>query len=832
MYRVNKSENSKAVSSSLPFTKRITDSNKKEKAMKTNISLKHLKFISKFSFPIVITIILAMMLTTSTHAQINVLHNFGGGTNDGAAPLYSAPIIYDGHLYGMTADGGYYEGLSGIGVIYRIGIDGTGYMNIHNFEGWPGEGSKPEGSLIRDGKTLYGMTSKGGVGLGGGLIFKMKIDGSDYTNLYFFEVYGSDGKNPRGDLTLADNVLYGMTQVGGQGSGVVFRINTDGTGYKNLHVFLGLPNDGARPYGSLIYSDGLLYGMTHSGGSNDMGIIFSINTNGADYTTLYILGNGTDGARPYGKLVIAGNTLYGLTQGGGDTWDGALFKIKTDGTDYINLHSFSSSSSDGAYPYGSLTLWGSTLYGMTSYAGLSNGGMVFRYKLGQTMGGKYKVLGFFEGANGYTPMGSIGKSGNTLYGMTHAGGLNNLGVIFSLAIDESFVQHHSFTGGADSGKSPWSTDPVIGYTAMSGMTKGNGLSMYGMTKEGGISNKGVVFSMNLDGSNYSNIYAFIGGNVDGSNPLGSLVLSNNTLYGLTKYGGSNDCGSAFKINTDGTGYSILHEFSFDPLDGANPCGSLTLYDNAFYGTTLQGGAGNSGTVFRLNADGTEFTNLHAFTGGTTDGSSPFGNVVFSDGKFYGMSFSGGSNDKGVVFKMNSDGSDFSLLHNFAGGTDDGASPFGSLTVSGNTLYGMTRNGGTGDKGVVFKISTDGTGYSNLHVFTGGSEDGSMPYGNLILWGNSLYGMTSEGGLSDLGCVFEMNTDGTGFQLINSFSGGEDGASPHGGLVLWGSELLGLTTYGGADNCGTMFSYVIPEPLICLSFGGFCLAVLFARRRNL
>ncbi len=790
--------------------------------MKTDISLKH---ISGHLIVVTVTAVFAIMLAAGAHAQINVLHEFGGGTNDGAAPKYSTPIIYNGNLYSMTSAGGYYEGPNGVGVIYRIGIDGTGYKNIHNFEGWPGEGKAPEGSLIRDGSTLYGMTANGGSGLGGGLIFKVKIDGTGYTNLYFFEVFGSDGKNPRGDLTLVNNNLYGMTQVGGQGTGVVFRVNTDGTGYMNLHEFTGFPNDGARPHGSLIYSDGVLYGMTRSGGSNDMGVIFSVTTNGSDYTKLYILGTGSDGARPYGKLAKAGRTLYGLTQGGGDNWNGAIFKIQTDGSGYMNLHSFTISTLEGAFPYGSLTLWGRTLYGMTSYAGMSNGGMVFKYKLGQTMGKKFEVLENFEGFNGYSPYGSIVKSGEMLYGMTYAGGSNNLGVIFSLEIDEPFVQGFPFTGGADGGRAPWSTVPVIGDTAMYGMTEGNGTYIYGMTKEAGVSNMGVIFRMNTDGTDYTNLYAFIGGNSDGSYPLGSLALSNNTLFGLTEYGGNNDCGTAFKINSDGTGYALLHEFSLDALNGANPCNSLTLSGSVLYGTTLQGGNSNSGSVFRMNTDGTEYTNLHAFTGGAADGSSPRGNVTLSAGTLYGMSVAGGVGDKGVIFKMNTDGSGYSILHDFTGGVADGATPYGSLTVSGSSLYGMTRNGGSGDKGVVFKISTAGSGYTNLHVFMGGTEDGSMPYGSLVLWGNMLFGMTSEGGLADLGCAFEMNTDGTGFQLLHDFVGGDDGASPHGGMALWGISLYGLTTYGGSSDCGTEFSYVIPEPMMCMFLWGLCLSVL-------
>src|SRR6185436_7453078 len=106
---------------------------------------------------------------------------------------------------------------------------------------------------------------------------------------------------------------------------------------------------------------------------------------------------------------------------------------------------------------------------------------------------------------------------------------------------------------------------------------------------------------------------------------------------------------------------------------------------------------------------------------------------------------------------------------------DGAMPWAGLVASGNRLYGTTREGGAGDRGTVFAINMDGSGFTNLHHFNG-RPDGSHPYSELVLLGNTLYGTTDGGGASGKGSVFAVNTDGTGFTILHSFTN-DDGASP-------------------------------------------------------
>jgi uncharacterized repeat protein (TIGR03803 family) len=131
---------------------------------------------------------------------------------------------------------------------------------------------------------------------------------------------------------------------------------------------------------------------------------------------------------------------------------------------------------------------------------------------------------------------------------------------------------------------------------------------------------------------------------------------------------------------------------------------------------------------------------------------------------------------------------------------------------------MTALGGDEDKGIIFKINTDGTDYAVLHEFLGGAEDGATPYGPLTINGDILYGTTVYGGDSNLGTLFQMGIDGSDFSVLYEFSGGvDDGSQPRGNVYLHNDVLYGMTTYGGDSDKGTIFGYElggggdVPEP---------------------
>ena len=375
----------------------------------------------------------------------------------------------------------------------------------------------------------------------------------------------------------------------------------------------------------------------------------------------------------------------------------------------------------------------------------------------------------------------------------------------------------------------------------------SGNTLYGTAYDGGNANCGTVFAVNTDGSSFTILHRFTQRagssytNSDGAKPAGALVLSGSTLYGTAAKGGSSGNGTIFAVSTAGTGFTILHQFTAlasgnaTNSDGAIPYAGLVLTNNILYGVTSAGGTSGKGTVFKVNTDGLDFTTLRSFSG-VSDGAAPQARLVLSGNTLYGTAVDGGSSGNGTVFRLNTDGSAFTNLHSFTATSaftnSDGANPYAGLVLSGNTLYGAAAYGGHTSDGTVFKLNTDGTGFTVLHSFTatlvaGANSDGANPVGRLVLSGNTLYGTAYFGGSSGNGTVFALNTSGSEFMTLHSFSAGSgsfpyhinsDGAYPWGGLILSGTTLHG-TAQQGSSGSGTVFSLSFAPPQLTISFAG-------------
>ncbi|HXC98072.1 MAG TPA: choice-of-anchor tandem repeat GloVer-containing protein [Verrucomicrobiae bacterium] len=337
------------------------------------------------------------------------------------------------------------------------------------------------------------------------------------------------------------------------------------------------------------------------------------------------------------------------------------------------------------------------------------------------------------------------------------------------------------------------------------LVKGSDGNFYGTTSAGGTNNAGTVFRISSTGA-FSSLYSFTGGN-DGASPYAGLVQgSDGDFYGTTFGGGSNDFGTLFKINTNGT---LTNLYSFTgAADGADPEADLLEgSDGNFYGTTYSGGTNGHGTVFKISAAGA-FTSLFSFTGGS-DGAGPAAGLTqASDGSFYGTTSRGGDSNAGTVFKISASGV-FNRLHSFTGG-NDGANPFAGLVQgSDGNFYGTTVAGGTNGYGIVFKISARGA-FASLHSFTHGI-DGAYSYAGLIR-GNegNFYGTTYSGGTNDYGTVFKITATGA-FTSLYSFTGGNDGGYPFAALVQGSNGNFYGTTFGGGRVPGTVFRLTVNDP---------------------
>jgi uncharacterized repeat protein (TIGR03803 family) len=358
-----------------------------------------------------------------------------------------------------------------------------------------------------------------------------------------------------------------------------------------------------------------------------------------------------------------------------------------------------------------------------------------------TVSAQYTKLYDLNGNNGMNPSGDLYFDGTFLNGMTRIGGANSSGTIFRIKPDGT------------------SSSKIFDFGASAASPRGSlfsdGIYFYGMTNQGGANSMGAIFKVTTSGSGFVSLFSFSA--VNGNFPTGSLVSDGTYLYGSTNQGGGgSSAGVIFKIKKDGTGFSKLYSFSVT-ADGKTPSGTLYYDGTDLYGSTAAGGTNNMGTLFKIKTDGTGFTKLFDFDGATS-GANP--RSLISDGTYlYGMSVSGGAMNLGVVFKIMKDGSNFTKLGDFAG-SSNGSTPTGALVLNGNMLYGMTSAGGDSDLGAIFKISTNGTDFSKLFSFNG-ATNGSTPYGSLTLSGSYLYGMTNLGGVNDGGVIFKLNFSNIG-----------------------------------------------------------------------
>jgi uncharacterized repeat protein (TIGR03803 family) len=368
----------------------------------------------------------------------------------------------------------------------------------------------------------------------------------------------------------------------------------------------------------------------------------------------------------------------------------------------------------------------------------------------------------------------------------------------------AYLMLHSFQGaGGNDGASVYS-----------GVILGRDGVLYGTTWGGGNGAGGTVFRMNPDGSGYAVLHR-CAAVPDAHAIYGGLIQGRDgALYGTSHYGGTEDAGAVLKLRTDGSGYQILHSFAAS-YDGRRPWAGLVQARNGWlYGTTLYGGDGtdNNGTVFRINTNGTGYAMLHSFRSDFRDGQTPYAGLIEGqDGGLYGVTSSGGSTLLGTVFRIGPDGSGHQVLYTFQSGT--GYWPRGALTQGRDgMLYGTTYSGGPiNGGGVVYRVGTNGLNYAVLRAFEGGAN----PWSQLVQAGDgALYGTTEWKGTLNGGTVFRLRPDGSEYQVLHNFpfSATGDGAHPIAGLIDGGGALYGTTQSGGGWGLGTVYRMTLASSL--------------------
>ncbi len=627
---------------------------------------------------------------------------------------------------------------------------------------------------------------------GKGTVFKINSVGQ-IANVFSF-TGGDDGANPRASLIAGmEGNFYGSTFAGGNyGNGTIFALSPEGV-VTTLYQFDGF--NGANPRSAMTQgADGFLYGTTENGGAGGSGVVFRLGITALPQIT----------AQPLGQSVFAGaDVQFSVAVFGGQPlfyqWQKDGFNLSDGGIVSNSAGRVLSLRNVSATEVGSYSVVVSNSFGFAS------------------------SLGAFLAVTSSAPYIVVQPTNQTLA----AGARALLGVTVLGNLPLKYQWRKNGTNLVDGGNTSGSGTATLSITGATVANNGN-YSVAVSNALGAVTSSTAslsVVALSSEGTALSTLHWFGTNTGGGQTPNGLMLASNGNLYGTTQAGSAASAtgfGTVFKISTNGL-FSTLLSFSGSNgfFSGNTPLCSLSQDTNGnFYGTTAYGGTNALGNIYKLSAENS-FTDLYSFVGGN-DGSAPSAPLILSaDGTLRGVTASGGAYGQGNIFSL-SPGGAFSNRYSFTG-AGDGSAPVGALLQGlDSNFYGMTASGGSSNRGTVFRTTATGV-TTNIYSFTGGS-DGFLPVGALVQGTDgSLYGVTELNKLRTFqlyGTAFKISTSGklTTLYAFN-FS---DGAYPYAGMIQGTDGNFYGTTYGGVNSANGSVYRLTPSGALTtlLSFDGF------------
>lgn len=337
-------------------------------------------------------------------------------------------------------------------------------------------------------------------------------------------------------------------------------------------------------------------------------------------------------------------------------------------------------------------------------------------------------------------------------------------------------------------------------------------NLYGVSYYGGVYNNGTIYQMSLAGGPPNVLYSF--STYDECN-MGLTLGTDGNFYGSCAKGGAYNLGYAFQMTPPpNVTFNVLYNFSGYP-DGAQPTSRpIEAADGNFYMTTFTGGDNDLGAAFQITPTGTN--KLYSFSAGNV--SYPNGPLLLgSNGNLYGTTQAGKGFPPppacGAIYEITTAGQ-ITVLHTFAGGTSDGATPTrGVLQGSDGNFYGTTIQGGKRGLGTVFRMTPAGQ-VKLLHSFT--TAGYGYPRGLTLASNGNFYGVANdcETGCKDTGdgSIFEISPTGK-FLIIHKFEG-PDGTHPDSALSNTNGDLYGVTLKGGTHNESVLYRLSFAAPEYC------------------
>ena len=326
--------------------------------------------------------------------------------------------------------------------------------------------------------------------------------------------------------------------------------------------------------------------------------------------------------------------------------------------------------------------------------------------------------------------------------------------------------------------------------------------IYGTTMTGGSNNNGTLFSFNLSSQILTILHSFVFS--DGIYPYAGVVFNReqNILYGTTYQSGQYDAGTVYSFELSTLQFTVLHSFSPN-TEGGNSRSEL-IFDSSYsvlYGTTYRFGLFDSGTLFSLKVDGSDFSVLYSYN--SANSNAPV--ILSNDGLFlYGTTMTGGDFGFGSLFVYNIAMQQLSILHSFSSSSGEGYTPLSGVTSSNQLLYGHTSAGGEFNNGTIYSFDTSTSEYIVLHSFQ--TLEGTNPYAEMVLFDNTLFGCTPYGGKWNGGTLFLFNLIDNHYQTLISFDE-SSGDNPFSSIVLGADGFIyGTTYFGGFFGSGTLFRF--------------------------
>lgn len=718
-----------------------------------------------------------------------LIKSFGDADRSGTVPVSELTTGADGKLYGVTFRGG----RQNEGTLYGINKDGTGYRAVHHFGG-SDDGKHPSGALLlaTDGG-LYGTTTSSAAG-DKGVVYR--FDPATGVMKVLKRLEGATVLLGRtGVIEGRDGALYGVADGDTTNATAIFRLNKDGTGYRIIRSLPRANSDFAWSRAPLFEgSDGLLYGTCINGGTYNRGCLFKLNKQGNEFQTMISFGaTPADPQSPAGGVIEGSDgQLYGQLQYGsgpqGDN-EGAIYRISRTGTNFQFLHLFSTYTLSN--PIGQLVesadgrLYGVTKRGRAEYGGvfvINKDGSEFTSLLNPAL---YQFPGF-------TP---TLVDNSLIYGVASNEG-SETGLIYRLPITGgagSILQEITPTGGSP-------VEPLA-------LLDASDRWIYGLTDNGRTSSP-YFYRMRRDGSAFTLLREFLRDATGQREPYTlSTEDTDGSVLAPSLFAGTKGGGALVRLSRSGE-YSFAQDFgtSFQGPGPSTPGGVLRLTDGSLLGFSFNGGTSGNGTVYRVEPGTTEPVVIHHFAGEPQDTRSPVTQpLLASDGRVYGMGSAG-------VFSIDPDGSNYRFRNLFGASGTTPSNLYGTANAlmegTDGGLYGVAGSGGTTQRGGIFRIEKSGFAVTTIYEFQGGDARPYDPVGGLVEMPDGfLYGLTRSGGQKNYGVLYRIRPTGADFGIVHHFDmTADNGVSPR-TLIRGGDGLIyGTLTAGGANGYGAIFRY--------------------------